>query len=325
MRFLSGEQTWTMQSRPNSGGDTFHDVMLGIAAYGRMAAVLGDAGAFGSAAYLFAKNLAAYFNFEKASLDWARAHPPWLVPLTPQPMVTWDNYMDFGPFFTPLSQLGAYGGYSGFYEHYLRMGEGKYGVADILPRFYRELLPGHARAMFGETMAREVPPKCFHPNPERNFYCYQQPLDDLRAFIRSRILGQRVALEDGGEPKPTLLRLGIEEDVEPRRADIVPAALAAAAGEWQEGVDRDGIGIGHGLLLAHAGDGDFAGLPMLSWFGLSAAGKRLRLHDGNLMSFGVFGPELRRGAYVARETRPSWTTRSIRFEEVAGPLPSATP
>lgn len=321
MSFLAGEQTWIIASRPNSGGDTFHDVILGLAAYARMAAVLGEARDERYASYLFAKNLVAYFDYEKASLDFARDHAPWLVPLVDAPMTAWDNYTVFGPFFTPLSQSGPYGRYSGFYEHYFRIGEGKHGLPEVLARFHRDLLPRHDSWMFGEVMASQVPRLCQQDDAALDRYCYQGPLDELRAHIRTRILHQPFdSVVKLGAGQPTMQRLAIDLLSGERRRNIVPRSLASIPADVvQPGVGNDALGVGHGLVLAHGGDGDFTGAPMLSWFGLNAPGKRLAFHGGNLMSFGVFAPEIASGAYRVRTSRPNWTTRVFHFDRASLP------
>lgn len=299
------KNNWIIQSRPNSGGDTFHDVIVGTAAMARMAAVLGEEDDFGFFSYLLARHLIAYHGFEYSALQHARQYQPWFTPVAEdRPMVVWDIYGPFGAFFSLFDAEGYYGSYTGFYEHYFRMDE------DVMPRYYARHLPDHVASFFGQTVLNEM------PNPDegetnkwmtqldiRAYYLnwshdqLRQWLDsvDFRAENTAHVL---MALYNGAHP--------------PELVDILHPDLNRPFGgeAGALGVHLQSDGLGHQNFML---DTRTYREPGLFWFGFNTMSpNRPELHSGNGVTFGVtnFGD----GRIVNRDnSAPNWVTRGYSF------------
>lgn len=294
------KNNWVLQSRPNSGGDTYHDVIVGTAHMARMAAVLGREQDFGLFSYLFARHLLAYYGFEYALLRHARQYEPWFITLTDEEMLVWDIYEPFGGMFTPYSKEGYYGPYSGFYEHYYRMDD------DIMPRFYRAFLPEHMKRIMDEMVSQHVPDP--QPNEGSKWALLfqfraaflQQDAEALEAWLAEAAWQGKdnaevyAALYDARHPRQTVDLLN-------------PSLRRPVSGS---GIHFQGNGIRHFSL-----DLDTQTLrePAIYWFGFNAPDAQLKgAHGGNAFTLGAIS--VGGGKPVAREgTEPNWVTSVFSY------------
>ncbi len=148
---------WLNQTRTNSGGDSFHDIIGGTAAIAKFAAVLDKPEIYGSFAHVLARHLIAYYNYEYAFEQYARNYKPSFSAMDEGKMLVWDIYQPFGPFFCKAEAKGFYGDYSGFYEHYARIGDGEYGTGDLFSRFYGHFPKKHLSETFEKLMCGQMP------------------------------------------------------------------------------------------------------------------------------------------------------------------------
>lgn len=155
---------WLTYGRTNTGGDSFHDIIGGAAAMARMAAVLGKSREYGLFSYALARHLINYYGYEYAYGPFAESVKPYFCSINiDEPLVVWDIYAPFGALFTPYSHKAMYGDYTGFFEHYFRIGEGDYGTEGLLETFYKEILPdSHIEKVFSKMMQEKI------PNPGEN-------------------------------------------------------------------------------------------------------------------------------------------------------------
>ncbi len=300
------KNNWIIQSRFNSGGDTFHDIILGTCAMARMAAVLGEEKDYGLFTYLLARHLLAYYGFEYALARHAVKYPPWFVPVDDwKPMLVWDIYAPFGGFFTPYDASGFYGTFSGFKEHYARIGEGTGEMADVMARFYRRFLAGHARETFeGVERRMKIDAKddfwglIFHLNAVLNDWDHERTRSWLEACPWT------------GKGNVTVLRTLYDKRHPPREVEVLHPSLRRRV--TGRGIDLQVDGEGHMNL-----DVDTEGRrePALFWFGFNAPGAAVKegTHGSNTLKFGeiIPGP----GKIIARETaRPNWVAAVYSFD-----------
>jgi len=299
------KNNWVLQSRFNSGGDTFHDIIIGTCAMARLAAALGEEKDYGLFTYLLARHLVAYYGFEYALARHAVKYPPWFVPLDERkPMLVWDIYAPFGGFFAPYDASGFYGPFSGFKEHYARIGEGSGEMPDVMGRFYRRFLARHARERFA-GVEKEVKLDAkdgfwgllFHLNACLNGWDYEK----TRAWLD--------ACPWTGKDDVPVLRTLHDQKHPPREVEVLhPKLRKAVAGR---GVDLQADGEGHlNLDLDTEGRRE----PAVFWFGFNAADARIRegTHGDQTIKFGEIVPGT--GKIVAREwDRPNWVTAVYSF------------
>ncbi len=312
------KNNWIIQSRPNSGGDTYHDVIVGTAAMARMAAVLGKAEECGFFTHLLARHLIAYHGFEYGMLAYARSvrrHPqfgdqPWFVPLhESKPMVVWDIYEPFGPFFNTVDAGGYYGGFSGFYEHYYRMD------ADVMPRFYHH----HLKDWTDRLVERVVAGKIVPDPGQKEFSKWLAQVKfraDLGGWSQEKLTGWLAGKDFSGKGNSEVVMRIWDAKHRPELASIVhPKLRGPLAGQ---GLALQTNGLGHSILDLDVRS-DQAGL--LYWFGFNASGGRKpKAHKGNIMALGVnrFGS----GQVIdATWQRPNWVAKTYSYnlsEPVAG-------
>jgi hypothetical protein len=292
------KNNWIIQSRPNSGGDTFHDVIVGTAHMARMAAVLGKEQDFGLFSYLLARHLLAYYGFEYALLPHARKYPPWFIVLTDEEMLVWDIYEPFGGMFTPYSKSGYYGPYSGFFEHYYRMDE------DIMPRYYQRFLPQHMQRIFGEMVDRNVPPPPANDNSKWS----------LLFLLKSRFLGWdhdrlRGWLDkadwQGKDGSQVLTALYDARNPRQMVELLNPRLNRPLSGN---GVHYQSAGLRHYSLDVDIETRALSGEPAIYWFGFNAINSNVKAtHNGNTILFGVV--RAGQGAVSgASRSQPNWVT-----------------
>ena len=295
------KNNWIVQSRLNSGGDTYHDVIVGTCHMARMAAVLGEEKDFGFFSYLLTRHLLAYYGFEYAELAHARQYQPWFITLTDADMLVWDIYGPFGGMFTPYDKGGFYGPYSGFYEHYYRMDN------DIMPRYYKAFLAKHAEHIFGEIVTQKV------PNPEAGkdeskwallfqlrAHFLDWDADKLRAWTEG----------SGWSGKKSAEALTVLYDRKhPRQAVEIlnPKLKKTVTGS---GIQLQSDGLKHQNLDV---DAETLREPALFWFGFNAQGAPLKgAHNGNALTLGAMS--IGEGKVVQRENQtPNWVSAWYGF------------
>lgn len=141
---------WLIQGRANSGGDSFHNMVQGLCAMGRVAAKADDPAEYGENAYIFAKTMTYYDCYANAALEYARQFRAWATPLMPQrdgqdpDTVVWDYYVHHGPNFSYVGQQGFYGAWTGYYEHIARSNM----PGTFLDRFWADHLQDRAKVLF---------------------------------------------------------------------------------------------------------------------------------------------------------------------------------
>ncbi len=299
------KNNWVMQARPNSGGDTFHDVLVGTAAMARMAAVLGEREDYGLFTYLLARHLINYYGFEYAALPFAREHRPWVVPLSDSHMVVWDIYEPFGPFFAPWDAGGYYGGHTGFFEHYFRMDR------DVMPRFYKQFLPEHTREFFGKTVPENMPPL------EAKEKSKLSTLFALEADFVDRSRGELEAwLEESswkGQKDRLASLVRLYDASNPRKlVEIVAPSLREAV--TGRGIELQARGTHQNLLGL---DTRTARAPGLYLFGFNAPKPEVKpkVHGGYVLPLGRIEP-LNGRVVRAEDHRPNWVTRAFGYDVV---------
>ena len=296
------KNNWVMQSRPNSGGDTFHDVIVGTAAMARMAAVLGEESEFGLFSYLLARHLVAYYGFEYAALEFARAYRPWFVPLSDGHMVVWDIYEPFGALFAPVEAGGYYGSFTGFFEHYFRMDD------DVMPRFYRGFLPQHTNHVFRGLVQKHLGGL---PKKERGKWAFlfktrARFLGESEQALRAWLTSSPLAADGDAA-----ILSALYDARRPRKlVEILNLRLRRTL--RGEGIHLQSNGTGH-----HSLDLDVrtSRHPGVYWFGFNASNAQTkpRAHGGNVIEFGV--TTIGEGGVVRRtDERPNWVTRVYGFD-----------
>lgn len=299
------KNNWAMQSRPNSGGDTFHDVIVGTASMARMAAVLGEEQEFGLFSYLLARHLINYYGFEYAALPFARRHRPWLVPLTDQPMVAWDIYEPFGPFFAPWDTAGYYGPFSGFFEHYYRMDR------DVMPRYYQHYLPRHTKSFFGQTVPKQMPEL---DGEEKS------KLDALFDFKADLIGASRQELrrwldesnwKTQGQQLDNLIQLYDAENPRKLAKIVAPSLRRPIEGR---GIELQANGMHQNLLGLDARTAEAPGLYL---FGFNAPDPAIKpqAHSGYILLLGLIEPVQGKVANASGRT-PNWVTAVRQFDVI---------
>lgn len=305
------KNNWTIQSRFNSGGDTFHDVIVGTAAMARMAGALGKEEDFGLFSYLFARHMICYHGFEYSLKLHALENQPWFLPIKDENVVVWDIYTPFGAKFAPLTSSGFYGKNTGFYEHYFRVDE------DIMPRYYHAVLPEHTQTWFGEKAMKLVS----DPDPKEGGK-WKFLFD-----VRSRFLQQDYAqlkrwidAKDNwksGKGDVDIL-VALYDAKHPRKlVDVVKPSLRKPVEGL--GIHLQGDGFRHHILGVESRTRREPGMWWWGWNGPTVETKP-EMHGGHVMMFGHMevGDKAK---VVGRETdRPNWVAETYQFN-VSKPTP----
>ena len=295
------KNNWIVQSRLNSGGDTYHDVLVGTAHMARMAAAMGKADDFGRFSYLLARHLLAYYGFEYAELPFARQYQPWFITLVDGPMVVWDIYGPFGGMFTPFDKEGFYGAYSGFYEHYFRMDD------NVMPRYYKTFLKAHVDEMFGKIVLEKV------PNPPPTDGGKWGQLLQIRAQFLDWDYAKLKAWIDQAnwqaKNDPDVLAVLYDKKHPRVLADILSPARRDKPVQGP-GIQLQADGLRHFSLDV---DTETQDAPGLYWFGFNAVNANVKAaHSGNTIVLGTISPG--EGKIIDRQwTYPNWVTAVYGF------------
>jgi hypothetical protein len=304
------KNNWTIQGRFNSGGDTFHDVIVGTAAMARMAGALGKEEDFGLFSYLFARHMICYHGFEYSLKLHALEHQPWFIPVKDENVIIWDIYKPFGAKFAPLTASGFYGANTGFYEHYFRVDE------DILPRYYHAVLPEHTQKWFGEKALKLLP----DPEPkERDKWMF---LFDMRAyFLQHDYKELKKWLDSKNNWKKgkndVEVYVALYDAKHPRKlVNVVKPSLRKPLKGL--GVHLQSNGFRHHAMDMETRTRREPGMWWWGWHGDNAK-VTPEMHSGHIMMFGHM--QVADGKVVGRVTdQPNWVAETYSFN-ISTPTP----